>query len=55
MNLTLLVPLGASLLGLALYYFASGKWTEVGRLLFFAGILILLSVLASAHVGLSIR
>jgi Na+/phosphate symporter len=55
MNLTLLVPALTAIVGLALYYFANGKWTEVGRILFFVGILVLVATLASAHVALAVR
>lgn len=54
MNLTLLVPCATAILGFLLYYFAGGKWPELGRILFFVGALVLVAMLASTHVALSV-
>lgn len=54
----MLVPIAAVVIGLLLYFFATGraaKWSEVGRLLYFAGILVLVYVLSAAQLTIAVH
>jgi hypothetical protein len=52
MTVTILLPLGVALLGALLYGFAAGKASELGRLLFLAGMLAALWHLSGRELSL---
>jgi hypothetical protein len=55
MNLSVILPLAVALVGLGLYFWGPGKWGELGRLLFFAGMLVLVASLAGSRFAMTLR
>ena len=54
MNASALVPVVVAAIGGGLYVVAQGKASELGRLMFLAGLLALCLVLAEGHVRVSV-
>ncbi len=53
MNVNILLPVFVMLLGLVVYLVAAGKAMELGRLAFFAGLLVALLVLSNHALKIS--